>query len=262
MCGNHLNILDNNTFNRTLITPVSIPSIMVSETNIKTIQQILYGCILILFIFIGTHLFYQGEIAIGSLTITVSIAVFSIVLAITSERRMRAIGEADIQSSIIKMLEIRRRYFDDLEKYFEENRRATQYRREKLKGCTEWATWMNYRCLRKAMKHKKYLLDDDKGDILRGHKILLSNIMKNDYVNFEFIKNRHVNQLLAGCKLLKKELKDLKVKKNNYEELYEEALSDFTLDREEGEDFISYIDRNLSVLSKKEEDDVFHILSE
>jgi len=251
----------------------------------------------------GLAVIYRGKLSVYHQfqIVSLGIAIFAIGIAlfawgkstesyrisVESKDRMEIIGRGDIQGSIITLLDVRRRYFENYTKYFNEYKRIKQVEREideserrhdeygkkkseikdaieflteRLRNSTEWATWEQYRGIMKALKYKQYFktTNNDKKDILLSHEILIKAVMKRKHIG-HFLMNRHVNQLLMGIKLLKKELKDLKAGKYNYEKRYKEILKGYLLKRQKGEHFISWINRNLEAVS--DEDKLFRILS-
>ncbi len=191
---------------------------------------------------------YERDLDLGLTFIALGLASFSVKIAEESDKRMKTLGEAGIQDAIITLLTIRHRFFDDLYKYGKEyeveegDQEALAYKLKRLKDVTEWATWEQIRGIKKAVKFKENLDEEDKRDILRSHEILIDNIMKDD--KLFFLLNRHPKQLLMGCKLLKEELLDLNAKGTNYEDRYIELFSPYLLSKHEREDFLSYINRN------------------
>lgn len=181
---------------------------------------------------------------------SLGIAFFSSITSYKSDEKMKTIGEAEIQDSIITLLQIRHTYFEDYRRYFIEyshldnNRANIDYRRNRLRDVTEWATYEQIRGLKKAMKFKNYLINEDKGDILLSHKILIENIMKPEHIDF-FLINRYPKQLLMGCRILKNNLNNLTVGTDNYEEIFTDLFSDYLLPRGDGEDFLVYVNRNI-----------------
>ena len=219
--------------------------------------MIILGCIFILIVFIGIYLTTIGLSTIGSIIITSVFAILSIILAIASGNLMKSVSEADIQDSIIKLLEIRRRFFDDVILFNTGHLDA-----DKFKGAIEWTTWMNYRSINRAMKYKRYIVNSehigDKKAILKSHKILIRSIMKQKYIKDELLMNRHVKQLLMGCELLSSELNDLEASGIDYEEEYTEAFNEYLLLKGEDEDFITWIVRNKEAVNN--EDVPFQVL--
>jgi hypothetical protein len=187
-------------------------------------------------------------------------------IAQESKERMDSIGSTEIQDSILNLLQIRSKFFEDVQKYFTDYqgfndfRSSENYRGDNLRSVFEWATWYQYVALSKAMKMKKYLSEPDKIDILRSHDIIISNVMNEQMIKFSqpIVMNRNVNQLLNGCRLLREELPDLRANNQDYEVIFENSFHNYLLIRIPGEDFLIWIQRNKQLITN--ENERFHSL--
>lgn len=227
-------------------------------------------------LFLGIVLIWKGItldlhqfefISMGIALFAIGIALFAWGISTESKERMDVIGGGDVQDSIIYLLDVRERFVDDINKqnkHLIENQDRPDFEIiEKdifdiLQGNTEWATWKHYRGILKALKYKEYFTIEDKTTILNSHGILISKVLREEYVG-KFLLNRHVNHLLMATEKLIEELDNLIGKKNrDFEKEYTELFKKFLSPKKKREDFLKWISSN--IVPSEEEDSPFQII--
>lgn len=163
-------------------------------------------------------------------------------IATDSRKRMKTIGDAEIQQCIINIESLRKEYFYGIQEYLITPlgiplSQGSVVNIGHLQQINIFTTWLNFQNIRKALIYKDYMSDEQRLRLFGLHRLLMDNILPN--WEHQIVSNESIHQLLMGINILYKHLED----KNNFHEQFYEVLNEYVGWIEPEEEFLEYIAR-------------------
>lgn len=145
----------------------------------------------------------KGINIISSLLIPLGFAILSIILALTSENRMKSIGQSEYLGAMGNILRVRLEYFNRIRELNTE-RDGNDFDtlddelKDEYNRCIEYATWQTFVYLRQVLVSKRYMEPKDKKRLFYQIEIIFDNVISEELI--PILTNRHVEHLFMSLK--------------------------------------------------------------